>query len=369
MTLLYITLFIFLSCYLMLLLWFSWGFVKTHTFKVNSKHDLPLTIIICARNEEKNIARCLTSILKQEYNRDQLQIIVINDASSDTTVTQAESVLKNSGVSYQVISNPVRKGKKQSISYAIQFANHEWIILRDADTFTLSTKWLSAISNYFYETKSDLIIGPVAISNNQGLLWALQAVENNVLSVISCGSAFYKKAFLCSGANLSFSKRCFERTNGYASHAHISSGDDILFLEDVKKHKDLRIGYLKSPAAIVFTYPCYSFPALIKQKIRWAAKFKFNSNFLNLFVALLIFIINASWLFSFAAAYYDAALKNVAMLFILIKLCIDILLLFLASGFIKNKKSSWYALPVACIYPVYAVIVSTGSLFFKPKWK
>jgi cellulose synthase/poly-beta-1,6-N-acetylglucosamine synthase-like glycosyltransferase len=360
----------FLLCYAILLIWLASGFLRTHYFKpARANRDVPVTIIISARNEEKNIARCLASILKQHYDLDKLQLIVINDASTDYTVQQANLALQKSGVRFQVISNAVKKGKKESIRYAMQFVENELVVVRDADTFSRSNFWLGEIVDFYRQTNAQFIIGPVALADNDGLLWAMQAVENNILAVIACGSAFYDRAFLCNGANMAFTRTCFIRVNGYASHLHIASGDDVLFLADVRKQKSIKIGYLKSAQALVYTFPERSLKSLIAQKVRWAAKFRHNPGLLNSFLAVMVFFVNLSWIFCFITANYWSDFKKTCLLFIFIKLSIDILLLFLSAGFIKNRKLIWYALPVSCIYPVYAIIIGVASAFLKPKWK
>lgn len=370
MTIVFYSLFLLLLIYSLILIWLAIGFIKTPLFYINENgSEVPLSIIICARNEEKTIARCLKTIVQQDYDLNKIQIIVINDASSDSTVIQAQAVLKNSNVNYKIISNPTQKGKKQSISFAMQFVQHGLIVLRDADTYTKSYLWLKSISDFYNQTHSDLIIGPVGISDNSGSLWAVQAIENNILSVLNGGSAFYKKAFLCSGANLVFTKSIFEKTNGYQNHLHINSGDDVLFLEDVKKIPNTKISFLKCTDGIVYTYPCFSFISLVSQKVRWASKFKVNNNPLNLCLAIISFVVNQAWLFCLFYGFLVPQNGKFSLIFVLFKLFIDILLLFLASRFLKNKGIVWYILPIGLIYPIYSCIIAISTVFLKPKWK
>ena len=370
MTFVFYSFILLLIVYFIFLIYFSIGFVKTETyFLVKDFDDEFLTIIICARNEEKYIAHCLNSIIKQDYDPKKINLILINDASTDNTVKHAEFILKKSKLNYKIISNAQQKGKKHSITYAMQFASTELIVMRDADTFTTSTVWLKTISNFYTETQSALLIAPIALANNSSLLWALQAIENNVLAVLACGSSYFKKAFLCNGANLAFTKSIFEKVNGYSNHINIASGDDVLFLQDLKKIEGIKINYLKSESALVYTYPAFSFSKLINQKVRWAGKFKNNNNKLNLILAILSFLVNGFWLFSFIYGFLVPLKSQLGLFFILFKLLIDTLLLFLASRFLKNRSLIWYVFPVGCIYPLYACAVAVASFFMKPKWK
>lgn len=357
-----------LGLYLALSIIGAIGFFLTRGSKKSGSTLNPkISIIICARNEEKNITFCLHSIIAQNYDPNNFELILIDDNSGDKTVSVAHNILKNARFKYKILSNETHHGKKQSIRRAISEAQYPLIVTRDADTFTVSASWLQSIAEHYRQTKADLIIGPVSIANHSGLIWALQAVENNVLSIFSAGSAFYKRAFLCSGANLIFTKEIFEKTGSYASHIQIPSGDDVLLLEEVKKING-KISFLKSKSAIVLTYPCLQFSDLIRQKVRWASKYKVNPNPFNMLSAALILLTNLSFLFAVTALPFVTA-KLPLQLFTLLKLLIDILLLFLASTFIKNKNLLWFGLPVAIIYPVYACIVGIASFIVKPKWK
>ncbi len=370
MSALFSIIFVFLFLYSALLLWLARGFILTTYFHPKSSITTQaVSIIICARNEEKNIRHCLNSILKQEYSHSYIQLILVNDASNDETAAIANNILKKSGLDYLLISNSEKKGKKKSISNAMTFAKNELIITRDADTFTTSPLWLKTLSDFQQTTQADFVIAPIALADNFGILWALQAVENNILALMNCGSAFYKKPFLCNGANLLFTKSIFEKANGYVSHIEIASGDDVLFLEDVKKIPGSTITYLKSQEAMVHTFPCYSFGALLKQKTRWASKFKFNKNVLNFSVAFLSLAVNLFWVFCLVYGYIQPENNSSTLIFVFLKIIVDILMLFLTSNFIKNRSVLWFALPVSCIYPVYACVVGFSSVFFKPTWK
>lgn len=358
-----------MAIYSGLFAWMAYGFLRTPVFKTTNTVDQPVTVIICARNEAQLVAACLNSLITQSYDPGRLQVIFINDASTDQTLAIAENVLSRSAVDYRIISNTSQKGKKESISSAMEIAKHELIVLRDADTITPSSTWLKTISAYQQETSADLIIGPIALADNSGLLWALQAVETNVLTVITGGSTHHAAPFLCSGANLAFTRSIFRAVNGYSSHLRHSSGDDIFFLEDVKRLPAAKIVYLKSPEAIVRTYATTSFGALLRQRTRWAAKVRYNTNWLNRVTAVITVLANCAWLFAFVSVLVNPLSDNAVRLLVLYKLGFDILLLFLASGFIKNKRLLAYALPVALVYPTYSLLVSVATVTIKPKWK
>ncbi len=356
--------------YATLFLYYLVGFYKhPYFYSFASSNSIPITIIICARNEEKNLPACLISLIEQDYKKENISIIIVNDASSDGTVNVAERILKNSNLNYRIITNTKQIGKKHSITSAVNSCNTDLIVLRDADTFTSSKIWLQTICDFYLETKSNFIIAPIAFKQNSGLLWALQVIENNILALLTIGSAYYKKPFLCSAANLAFTKNIFQQTNGFQSHANIASGDDVLFLEDVKKLKDVTISYLKSQSALVYTYALPSFKSLLLQKIRWANKHSKNPNKTNTLLSVLVFVTNIVWLLSFCVCFFVPQNQSLSLFFVLFKLIFDSLLLFLTSGFIKNSSVLAYAFTIGLIYPFYVLVLAISTLFLKPKWK
>ena len=365
-----IVLFVILGIYALLLLAFGFGF---QNIKRPDKRQ-PFTfekvsIIICAKNEAKHIRKCLETIMQQQYPKAYIEILFVDDGSSDETLEIARKILSASDVKHQILVNPKSIGKKQSLAIAIEKAENPFIITRDADTYTISTHWLTALMHCRANKKSDFIIAPVMLQNNDGLLWALQAVENNILQVLAGGSSYFKKPFLCSGANLGFSKSIYIQCQGYRSHLHVASGDDVLFLEDVKKIKEVRIHYLKSTDGIVVTHACKSLGDLIAQKVRWASKFKYNSNLLNTGLAFLTFSVNAVWIMALFKIWQATPWQLPLTAYMLIKLLIDFLILFVASNFIKNKNIAFYSIPALCLYPLYACVIALTSLLIKPRWK
>jgi biofilm PGA synthesis N-glycosyltransferase PgaC len=328
-----------------------------------------ISVIIAARNEEGKIAHCISSIITQDLPKEFMELIVVDDASTDRTFKEASEILSRSGINYQLIQNQTHLGKKRSLIAAIEKSSSEFIVCRDADTFTMSDNWLSGILNFMVSSKKEFVIGPVAIAHNDTFLSSLQETEMSILSLFTISSAYVNSAFLCSGANLAFTKKIFYQAGAYKDHLHIASGDDIFFLEQVKKIDPKKIAYLKHEDAVVYTFPEKKLMPLIRQKIRWSSKLFKNSSVINWLSALIIGLSNMTWV---AAIFYLVFYRQnlaLGLFFILSKLLIDILLVFLASSFIKVKTKPLSVVAVGIIYPFYATLIAVLSVFVKPNWK
>ena len=131
--------------------------------------DVPLiSVCIPARNEERNIGRCVEALLAQTYPN--LEIIVLDDRSTDATLeilqnlAKARPEMKSKGlnlrkVPLKIISGsdlpPGWAGKPYALTQAAAAAHGEWLCFIDADTF-VTPDALVAVYAKAIETNADL---------------------------------------------------------------------------------------------------------------------------------------------------------------------------------------------------------------------
>ena len=140
MTFLLITLFL-LVPYVMLMVYYRQSWLGIKEFvpdKVLDEREMPfISIIIAARNEEKNIGKCIQSLVHQTYPANKFEIIVTDDHSTDGTVSMINSFQKENirviHLADFIQDKILNSYKKKSIETALQFAKGELIITTDAD--------------------------------------------------------------------------------------------------------------------------------------------------------------------------------------------------------------------------------------------
>ena len=95
-----------------------------------------ITIVIPARNEEANIERCLDSFLKQSYYRNQFEIIVVDDNSTDNTAPIVKSLLDEHSELFLISAEELPAGwtgKNHACWTGVNHAKGEWYCFVDAD--------------------------------------------------------------------------------------------------------------------------------------------------------------------------------------------------------------------------------------------
>ncbi len=299
--------FISISIYVVFWLVMEYYFHKdeNESKKIGENLNTKCSIIICAYNEEKNIQKCLRSILEQEFDKNNVEIIVVDDGSSDNTFEYAKNVLEASGCQFQIICNEKNIGKKRSIEHAVNASDKEseWIVLRDADTYTKNFNWLKTLINCEVEGV-DLIIAPVIFTADRfNFLSWFQFFENLALMHLTYSSWKMQHPILCNAANMAFKKRAFLELQPYKDNYNILSGDDIFLLQKFFKARKNIKAVFKSESTVYTEIP-ESWKQMLVQKYRWVSKASAVSNIFNLFSAFLMATTNLLLFFLFFYSFF-----------------------------------------------------------------
>ncbi len=163
-----------------LILYYRKGWIEIPCYQPSQKpeqNELPfVSVIIAARNEEKNIGDCIQSIINQTYPQNKFEIIVTDDHSTDNTVSIIRAFQKENirviHLSDFIESKKLNSYKKKSIETALQFAKGELIVTTDADCIA-PPKWIETLSS-FYEEKSPVFVALLVdfILSSAGDSWA-----------------------------------------------------------------------------------------------------------------------------------------------------------------------------------------------------
>ncbi|MDC1067613.1 glycosyltransferase [Candidatus Kapabacteria bacterium] len=240
---------------------------------VISKQDFSqnVSIIIPARNEESNIKSCLKSILDCEYPSSKVQIIVINDRSSDNTEAIVRSQQKlNLNIELVNITNESAKdnipGKAGAIHQGLIHAKNELVLMTDADC-TVTKTWISGLVNVFNTEKADMVAS-FSIINAVSVFDKLQELQWFYMNCMASGSAGMNYLLGCYGNNQSFKRSCYFETGGY-KEISFSVTEDLALLQEFHKN-NFKISYPCDPMLEVKTNPISSIGDYIKQQHRWA---------------------------------------------------------------------------------------------------
>jgi len=324
-----------------------------------------ISIVIAVRNEGDRIKACLTSVINQNYDKSNFELILIDDHSTDGTIQIAEKAIENTSLNFTIVKLKDKYSKKEALKKGVKYAQHPIIALTDGDCI-LPPNWLSIISNHL-KNEVSMLLGPVIFSDGQGFLGTFQFLDMCAVQGVTFGLAYYHQPVLNNGANLAYLKETYHQVNGYDNY-NTPSGDDIFLLEKFKSHRKKVVGIMDEQF-IVKTYSERSWSSFINQRLRWASKTGYYKDVFLIFVSSIIFIQNLIVFFIYLGMLFVEEIRFIGIILIISKWLIDFILLFLLSSYFKQRDRLLYFIPVQLVYPIYIVTVAVASKFYKFKWK
>lgn len=188
-----------------------------------------VSVIVCSKNEQKNLETLLPLLLAQEYSL--FEVLVVDDHSTDQTKTVVEHLQKDHPqLKYlKFEQEKLSKGKKEVLAYGIENASHDYLLLTDADCLPSSKEWISEMSKGF--DKNNLIIGLSTYNANSPLSHFIR-LDSLLLAVQYLVKAIKGKPYMSVGRNVAYTKELYKKSGGFSKHLNLSSGDDDLFIQD-----------------------------------------------------------------------------------------------------------------------------------------
>lgn len=191
---------------------------------------IPISVIISARNEAKNLAENLPLFLEQNYP--DFEVVVINDCSYDTSdlvLEELEKKYPNLKVVTVTEHERFKTGKKFALTLGIKAARNEYLLFTDADCKPASQNWLARMAVNF-TTGAEIVLGYSPYYKTNNLLNPFVRFETIKTATNYLSAALSANPYMGIGRNLGYTKTLFFKNKGFAAHMHVLSGDDDLFV-------------------------------------------------------------------------------------------------------------------------------------------
>lgn len=352
--------------YLAVHLWLAKKWPKSNQGLVSEDFHRSVTLIIPFRNERSNL-HALSSELKKLVDSN-LEILLIDDHSEDGSVELLADLVKGiQGV--QILRSP-ETGKKEALDFGIFQAQGEIILTSDADC-KFPDHWVKKMTDSFRQPEIRLVAGPVVSEyKGAGFFEKFQQIEWYSILLLTQVSFSQKQPLMCSGANLAFRKKAFEEVKGYSGNENWLSGDDEFLLKKViGRFGPESCVYLPVREVLVSTNPQENWRDLVRQRIRWAGKWKAHRSFSHAFSAIFAFLAQLIWLGSiFLFAQNENTLAFFGGIWV-IKILAEKVSLGKVGSALGHKPSIGYFILTSLIHPFFVVWIGLGTLFIKVRWK
>ncbi|HKK67015.1 MAG TPA: glycosyltransferase [Bacteroidales bacterium] len=348
------------SLFVILILTGIWIILPKRTKPRDTK--LPgVSVLIPFRNEAENLPLLIQDLLNQSYPKNKVELIFINDHSSDKGRDILVPVCHQTRHKFIDLPSEIR-GKKAALKRGIENASHDVLITCDADC-RMGRNWLYSMLEHSLRNQSDMVLGPVVLRGNG--FAAFQAAESLSLLAVSMGSAGLGEPVLSNGANLLFRKQDFMAYEDPHKQA-VSSGDDIFLMEKYKAEKK-RISFNTSPEAVVTSAASQNLTQLIDQRIRWVSKTRHYTWGSSKLSAAVFGILQVGFLVSVPLLLFN----NAALLGYLFgfKLLYDNLVVLITARVYRVGYNPLSASVLSLLYPLWTLGSGVLSFTRKAQWK
>ena len=328
------------------------------------------SVLIAARNEAESLPRLLRDLAAQTLPAARFEVLIADDHSTDTTAAVVAAAAAETGFALRLISLPANlTGKKAALQAALQAARAPWLVCTDADC-RLGPGWLAAYAALLTkQPQANFISGPALLTGPNTLFTTLMGLEFAGLVGVGAACLARQQPTMCNGANLAYRRAAFEAVGGYADNAHLASGDDEFLLHKIHAAFPGTAHFLADTAAIARTAAPPTLRALLRQRVRWASKWRHYHSPAPRRLALLVLGANVALAAGAAAAIFWPGLWPWAVAAWTIKLGADAWFLGPVLRLFGQRKWLWGLLPLQILYAPYALAVGAAGWRGGYEWK
>lgn len=228
-----------------------------------------VSVIVAARNEEHNIARCLDSMTRLTWPRDLLEVIIVNDRSDDATPAIVRDYAARHPFITLLSATPGSghlAGKTNAVTQGIDASKGEILMMTDADC-AVPPFWIEETVKYYTENGIGLVPGFTAI-RARTLFEAIQTIDWFALFTVASATNAMGFPVTAVGTNFSVRRSAYDAVGGYRK-IPFSVTEDYALFHAVTSHPSYRAVFPMDSRAIVTSEPCPTWKDLYRQRKRW----------------------------------------------------------------------------------------------------
>jgi hyaluronan synthase len=244
-----------------------------------------VAIVMPGFNEEDAIARSLRSLLQLEYPAGKLEIVAVDDGSSDRTLQEMESVARWD-TRVRVVAFPENRGKRAAMAAGIRATDAEIVAFVDSDS-VLEPDALRRLVQGFADPKVGAMCGHADVLNlRESWLTRMQAVRYFVaFRVVKAAEALFNTVTCCSGCFSAYRRAAILPRLEWWENQHFlgrqsTFGDDRSLTNCVLR--DWKVRY--DPGAVSHTIVPATFSKFMRQQLRWKRSWTRESLIVSRFI-------------------------------------------------------------------------------------
>ncbi|MFC1649504.1 glycosyltransferase [Patescibacteria group bacterium] len=235
--------------------------------KRNSKKYLPrFSVVIPVYNEQNTIERCIRSVVGSNYPQSRLQVIVVDDGSTDNTSKILKKYLTENKPKNIVLVTQKNEGKANALNNGIKnYATGTLVMCLDSDSY-LDQNALRNAARYFVDSKVMALSSNVKIHKRDGFLNLIQRYEYLICYQMKRAQTVFNIEYIIGGIGSTFRRSVLKRV-GYYDIDTVTEDIDLTMKILQGGNKNNRVIY--GSDVIAHTEAVLDMGGLIRQRYRW----------------------------------------------------------------------------------------------------
>lgn len=249
-------------------------------------YEPTVSFIIPCKNEEKDISTTIANCFAANYPKEKLEVIVINDGSTDNTGKQLE-IQKLIYPNLKVITFAQNQGKRVAMAEGFKLASGEILIQLDSDSFIDPQTFKNLITPFALEDIGAVCAHADPVNANKNFITKMQSAYYYMsFKILKAAESTFMSVFCASGCSSAFRKSAVmpildKWLNESFLGEKVTWGDDRALTSWI-----LKTGYksIYTDKVQAYTIVPEKFNVLMRQQIRWKKSWIINSFFTAKFI-------------------------------------------------------------------------------------
>lgn len=237
--------------------------------ETNNLADYPkVSIFVPCFNEEKSIAKTIESILALEYPKEKLEVLVVDDGSTDNTFAVAKKFEINN---YIKVFRKENGGKYTALNFALSKATGEFVGCLDADSFAEKSALKNIIAYFRNDRDAMAVIPSIKVHAPINIVQMMQKVEYAWGIFLRKMFSYMGALYVTPGPFSIFRKKVFDDLGPYR-HAYNTEDMELAMRMQANNYK-----IINCHKAHIYTITPHNIKHLYRQRVRWTSGFLKNA--------------------------------------------------------------------------------------------
>ena len=231
-----------------------------------------VSIVLCARNEEASLQRCLDGLENIDYPSDRMEFILVDDESSDRTKEMLASFASGTDNTVVLSTEGLQSsypGKQHPLDLGIGHARGDFMFMIDADC-RVEPVWIR-MHLAAYDDSTGVVAGITGIeAEGRGLFAKIQNCDQTAKLATARGAAGLGLPLTVMGNNMSLRREAWEAVGGFEQIGP-SIVEDVDLLHAIVRNTRYRMRWTAERRSAVRSLPFGDFGAFVSQRKRMLA--------------------------------------------------------------------------------------------------